>query len=53
MAWSAYNELIPGRLRDLVEAGVKQLYIDAGFADWLGNKYGLDKDCACEACMHL
>lgn len=43
IAWSAYNSLIPSRLKDLVNAGVKQLYIDAGFADWLGNKYGLDK----------
>lgn len=44
MAWSAYNELIPGRLEDLVAARVRSLFIDAGFADWLGNKYGLDKN---------
>jgi len=44
MAWTAYNDLIPGRLRDLVSAGVHQLYIDAGHADYIGNKYGLDKN---------
>ena len=43
-AWSAYNDLIPGRLADLVRANVSALFIDAGFADWLGNHYGLDKD---------
>ena len=32
------------RTQDLASANVKSLFIDAGFADWLGNKYGLDKD---------
>jgi len=41
--WSVYNDLIPGRLSALVRSGVRQLYLDAGWADALGDKYGLDK----------
>jgi pimeloyl-ACP methyl ester carboxylesterase len=44
--WSVYNDLIPGRLSALVRSGVRQLYLDAGWADALGDKYGLDKTCA-------
>jgi len=44
MAWSGYNELIVPRFQNLARAGVKTLFIDAGYADYIFNTYGLDKN---------
>lgn len=44
MAWSAYNDAIIPRFQQLVAKGIKMLFLYGEYADWLGNKYGLDHD---------
>jgi len=44
MAWTAYNDDIIPRFKQLSAKGVKMLFLYAEYADALGNKYGLDHD---------